>query len=472
MTTTTTTTSIALPGASKPGYVYTSVSVDPVIKAEVEATAGTKYLTSFVSTGLKMGVALVNTDATKPTMPNLIGVKVLDPISTSENPVYVSSIWAIDAAKSTFDATTKLPTLLTYTFQSGSVPGITSTTGLTIAVLPEFSSTGSLLGVYVPTSGNGAMFKQTVTASDSAFAVKFDASVKVMDEDLSITGSRLFFDGEAGPNISYASAAGSNQVDLINAPANFDGGSLVVEIKTAQSAANSFLRVNVSGVNGVFQYNSLSGALNYSPGKVISGSNVESASLNQALTPSSGLDYSATGTTGTSGVAGTATTTTGTTSTGSGVPAPAPAPAPGAPGGIAPTPYPPGDFSGTTASSTYIYKNGDPVSQTTTNDYVRIATVTAAADGSKLTFNFNDKATADIVELLLSQVALGVLDKTTKVPTQDWDGLPATVDVQASLKTSASSAAVTFDRYFNVVSHDETSSPDLVTELTPLSWTV
>jgi hypothetical protein len=44
--------------------------------------------------------------------------------------------------------------------------------------------------------------------------------------------------------------------------------------------------------------------------------------------------------------------------------------------------------------------------------------------------------------------------------------------VQASLKTSASSAAVTFDRYFNVVSHDETSSPDLVTELTPLSWTV
>jgi Ca2+-binding RTX toxin-like protein len=110
-----------------------------------------------------------------------------------------------------------------------------------------------------------------------------------------------------------------------------------------------------------------------------------------------------------------------------------------------------------------VYKNGDPVSQTTTNDYVQIATVTAATDGSKLTFDFNDKATADIVELLLSHVALGVLSKTTKVPTQDWDGLPATVDVQASLKTSAASAAVTFDRYFNVVSRDETSSPDLVT---------
>jgi len=108
-----------------------------------------------------------------------------------------------------------------------------------------------------------------------------------------------------------------------------------------------------------------------------------------------------------------------------------------------------------------LFEKNDPINSVPSGKltYVQIGTVITSQDGTQLSVTFNDKATADIVEMLLSQIAFLVVNKTTGTPTQDWSGFPAALDVKFSLSQSANGLAVEFTKTIAPQSVDESSAP-------------
>ncbi len=116
-----------------------------------------------------------------------------------------------------------------------------------------------------------------------------------------------------------------------------------------------------------------------------------------------------------------------------------------------------------TASGFSLFEKNDPidVGQNSSKyySYFQIGTVTTSQDGTQLSVTFNDKATSDIVEMLLSHIAFSIVNKSTGSPTQDWSGFPATMDVKFSLSQAANGQTVEFTKSIAPQSVDESSAP-------------
>jgi len=265
----------------------------------------------------------------------------------------------------------------------------------------------------------------TVTSSDKTLVVQYDASLRSLYEDSNNSGARLLGIADATSNIVNPQT-GVNQIDLQTSDSvkNFNTGTLTVQLTTPQTANNPSVAVlKITGRTTVFSWNQVTGALRYSPDAKYSGSNV---ALDTPVTAST-----STGT----GMAGTASTATGTASTGAAV------------------------STSTSATGLYLFEKGDPVVKAATSTYFDIGTVTSSADGTKLTITFNDKATVDIVKMLMAHVVVSVVDKATGNATQDWSGFPDSMGVKYSLNVSSTAATAEFTKNIALVSADESSAP-------------
>lgn len=265
----------------------------------------------------------------------------------------------------------------------------------------------------------------SVSSTDNSITVKYDATLKNIYEDSNNTGARLFGLSEATNNIANPQT-GQNQIDLQTSATNFNTGSLKVQITTAQNANNpSVAVVKITGRSTVFSWNQTTGVLSYSPDAKYTATNVA-------------LDASSPGTTAASAATTTATSSTGVTA------------ATGASAGVSSTTAPTG---------LSLFEKGDPVVKAATSTYFAIGKVTTSTDGTTLTVTFNDKATSDIVKMLMSHIVVSVVDKTTGNATQDWSGFPESMDVKYSLNVSSTAAAATFTKNIALLSADETSAP-------------
>ena len=442
--------------AAKTGYYY----ADLIAESQVAVPTSSTYVASLKvisSLGVSSMVLAQSAQAAKPDI-----LQVTTP--SAAGAVAVTNIWNYD--KTLTDALpNNTANALVFTHQ-----GATALEKIT--VIPNFDSNQKVIGIYLPidtttqaisvvstdTSSSGSSSQgnnssntsggtsggvsggaapvdlsvangwnasnlTTVKLSDNSLSVSFDATVKTVNEDANNSGARFFSISAATHNVVNPQI-GTNQIDVVSTNANFNGGVLSVQITTPQVANNpSVAVVKITGRSTVFAWNTAAGTLSYSVDATYTGSNVASSSGTSA-TSSAGA--TATGNSGTSAGTGTITGTSSSTSSG---------------------------FN--------LFEKGDPINVVPSSklSYVQIGTVTASQDGTQLSITFNDKATSDIVEMLLSNIAFAVVNKTTGTPTQDWSGFPSTLDVKFSLSQAASGPSVEFTKTISPQSVDESSAP-------------
>ena len=450
-------------GSAKSGYFYSDfITVDATTLTQETALlpTGSKYVANLAVSNTLGVTAMVLAKSASSTKPDTLLVSYAG-TSASQT---LNSVWAFNATKTQALASTQ-PNALVFTQSSGD-----STYTGDITVLANMDSNGQPIGVYVPikqnlsialtpqssnsgnsgasgssgssgssganapadlsvSSGWNASNLTTVKLSDNSLSVSFDATVKTVNEDANNSGARFFSISAATHNVVNPQI-GTNQIDVVSTNANFNGGVLSVQITTPQVANNpSVAVVKITGRSTVFAWNTAAGTLSYSVDATYTGSNVASSSGTSA-TSSAGT--TATGSTGTS--AGTATTAVTGTTTGT---------------------------SSTSSSGLNLFEKNDPINSVPSSKltYVQIGTVTASQDGTQLSVTFNDKATSDIVEMLISNIGFSVVNKTTGSPTQDWSGFPATLDVKFSLSQAANGQAVEFTKTIAPQSVDESSAP-------------
>jgi Ca2+-binding RTX toxin-like protein len=428
-------TSSTVVPAAKTGYYYADLIADSQAAVPTNATyvANLKVTTTL---GVSSMVLAQSAQAAKPDI-----LQVTSPSVTGGSAV--TSSWTYD--KTLTDALpNNTANALVFTHQ-----GATSLEKIT--VIPNFDSNQKVIGIYLPidtttqaiavvsmdtsssgsstqannsgnTSGNAsggtapvdlsvangwnASNLTKVSLSDNSLSVSFDASVRTVNEDANNSGARFFFIGASSHNVVNPQS-GANQIDVVSTNANFNGGVLSVQITTPQAANNSSVAVvKISGRSTVFQWDSVGGSVKYAVDATYSGSNVASSGS----------------------TAGTGATT-GTSSS--------------------------------TSSGFNLFEKGDPINSVPNSKltYVQIGTVTASQDGTQLSITFNDKATSDIVEMLLSNIAFSVVNKTAGTPTQDWSGFAPTLDVKFSLSQVASGPSVEFTKTISPQSVDESSAP-------------
>ncbi len=431
-------TSSTLVPTAKTGYYYADLIAD----SQAPVPSGSTYVASLKvinSLGVSSMVLAQTAQAAKPDI-----LQVTAP--SSAGGVAVTSVWNYD--KTLTDALpNNTANALVFSHQGANALE-------KITVIPNFDSNQKVIGIYLPidtttqaisvvstdtsTSGSSSQGNSSsnasgntsvgtapvdmsvtngwnasnltkVSLSDNSLSVAFDATPKTVNEDANNSGARFFSIGASTHNVVNPQL-GTNQIDVVSTNANFNGGVLSVQITSPQVANNpSVAVVKISGRATVFQWDAVGGTLKYAVDATYSGSNVASSGATSATAPTG--------------------TTTGTSSSAS--------------------------------SGFNLFEKGDPINAVPNSklSYVQIGTVTASQDGTQLSITFNDKATSDIVEMLLSNIAFSVINKTTGTPTQDWSGFPATLDVKFSLSQAASGPSVEFTKTISPQSVDESSAP-------------
>ena len=436
-------TSSTLVPVAKAGFYYADLIADP----QAVVPASSTYVASLAvssTLGVSSVVLAQTAQASKPDI-----LQVTTPASTGG--ASVSSTWTYN--KTLSDA---LPNntvnALVFTHQG-------ATSAEQITVIPNFDSNQKVVGIYLPIntttnalsvvssspssggstnpSGGGsapidysvpngwnAPNLTKVSLGDNSLSVAFDSTVKTVNEDANNSGARFFSISAATHNV-VNQQIGNNQVDVVSSNANFNGGVLSVQITTTQSANNSSVAmVKIAGRSTVFAWNTSTGILAYCVDANYSGSNVPAGVGSSSATVTTSTGTSA------SSVAATVT----------------------------------GAASGTVSSSSSglnLFEKSDPINTVPNSklSYIQIGTVTASQDATQLSVTFNDKATSDIVEMLLSNIAFSVVNKTTGTPTQDWSGLPASLEVKFSLSQVANGPSVEFTKTITPQSVDEASAP-------------
>ena len=414
-------------GSAKSGYFYSDfITVDATTLTQETALlpTGSKYVANLAVSDTLGVSSMVLAKSASSTKPDTLLVSYAG-TSASQT---LNSVWTINANKTQALSSTQ-PNALVFTQSSGD-----STYTGDITVLANADSNGQPIGVYVPikqdlsialtpqstnsgnsgasgasapadlsvSSGWNASNLTTVKLSDNSLSVSFDASVRTVNEDANNVGSRFFFIGASSHNVVNPQT-GANQIDVVSTNANFNGGVLSVQITTPQVVDNPSVGVlRISGRQTVFSWNTGTGSLKYAVDATFSGSNVP------------------------------VTSTSGSTA------------------GAASTP-----------SGLNLFEKADPISTVPSSQlsYVEIGTVVASPDGTQLRITFSDKATSDIVEMLLAHIGFSVINKASGTQTQDWSGFPATLDVKFSLSQAASGPAVEFTKTIAPQSVDESSAP-------------
>lgn len=418
-------TASTTPATPRPGLVYVDLSTDLEVKALAESLSGFTYLASFGSQRLSMvGVLL---DANNDGSPDLLAIRQFDPARGYDGNIpgtYIESFWKLKSQ--TAGTVSDLPSM-TFELQRGIV---TQAKDVTVYLNSEGSD---IVGFYISPKAvawdsivQAELATRTqVSSADKNLTVQYATDTRIIDEDLRNTGSLLFFNGEASPNTVFAAMPGSNMIELSTSAASFNGAGIKASITQSTLATDSpmVLWLVVSSRSGVFSVNQTNGDITYNPGAKFSGSLVGKPTLTQVGSIAVADSVEGGVTTGVTG------------------------PAMGDPEFV------------DEASSAYVWERNDQVLLDPTQKSVVIGKLDMAAyqksGFTQLPITLNAAATTDVVELLLSNIAVLPLDASTKNLTQNWVDARATVTVGIALNPTQSDTAVSFSKEVQIVAHDD-----------------
>lgn len=420
--------------SAKPGLVYIDLISDPDIQALAESLSGFKYLASFANEQLSfVGVLL---DSNNDASPDFLAIRQFDPARGYDGnnaATYLESVWAL---KSQTAATATELASMTFSLQRGST---TQASDVTVYLQPEGQD---LVGFYIAPQAvawdsvlaSALVTRAEAVSADNSLKVEYSTDVRIIDEDLHNTGRGLFFNGESSPNTLFASGAGSNMIELSTSAASFNGAGIRATLSsTPVNTSPLALRVVLSNRSGVFSMDLTSGDITYNPGAKFSGSLVGAPTITEMGTSASA------GTTAGGGSSAAAGTTL---------------PSAGTPGSVAGTPM------------AYLWERSDPVAFDASQKGVVIGKAdmgTYASTGFKtLQLSLNGAATTDVVELLLTHIAVMPVDATTGNYTQNWVNANATVTFSMAMDSANSATTgISFSKAVQIVAQDETDVPFL-----------
>ncbi len=404
-------TSSSTSAPAKEGFVYIDLINDTDIKALSESISGFTYLASFASKALSfVGVLL---DSNNDGSPDYVGIRQFDPArgyDGSNADTFIESVWKLKSQSA--GSANELPSM-TFEFFRGS-----ATQNKEIS-LYGFVESNDLVGFYIQPQSLGwdsviasmSVEKTVVKSTDGSLTVQYASALRVFNEDANNAGGVLFFDGEATPNTVFAATPGSNQIELESTATNFAKGGILASItEFSPSAPGMVIGLTISTRNGVFSLDSATGNITYNPGAIFSGSLVGSPTI---LSAGNLTTFPATA------VGGAASVTAGN---GGGVTTPAVT-------GVGPLPG--------MDNAAFIWERNDPVSFDANQAGVVIGKYTYQDQAFKqLAISFNEKATSDLVEMLLANIAIMPTDSKGNY-TQAWSNATAKVEISIATDTSA-----------------------------------
>jgi len=402
-------------GPAKDGFYYADLTFDNT----VQVPTGAVYVAS-LAVGASLGVKsmVMAKSSSAATVADTLYISYANPLDSTKT---LQSVWTLDLTP-----TTTTSPGLTYKYSSGDP---TYKGNITLVKNLDSTAADTLIGLYVPidTSANGkialTMDTSTLANTSSSAAVTTSSSVPA---DLSVangwnasnlTKVKL---SDNSLSVSYYAAVKTVNEDANNQGARFFSiGAASRNVVNPQIGTNQIdvVSTNANFNGGVLTVQITTPQVTNNPSVAVVkiGGRTTVFSWN---TTTGSLSYSADAT-----------------------------------------------YSGSDVASTvtgfYLFEKNDPINTVPSSSlsYVQIGTVTTSQDGTQLSVTFNDKATSDIVEMLLSSLNFSVINKATGSPTQDWSGFPATMDVKFTLSQAANGSAVEFTKSIAPQSVDESSAP-------------